>query len=497
MKHYSDSAFFNIVVPCLTDFDDGIRSLVLAVAATHREVLNQDPTSPSDTDNVKALERCNKGIRCLAKQPATISPEVLQTSSILLACWHMLQLDVTSATAYTHAAQNLCQMDDRTCSENRFSWSRNVAHPQAQQTYRHSTFAKIIESIVAKSAVEFPPSALSTPPANQPHRIDINTDILRHPITSPYDVLGALENLLPLVQQLTRNLSPNARLDPQPRLATDLTTRFATIHDILTAHKSSPATTSNPRMASALGTLTSAYHHLSISTACNLLSTSPMAWDAHTAAFAELVDFPERDLADEEGGSQGERDFVFLPFTGISTRVLFFAAVNCRDPGVRRQAVEVLLRHRRVEAAWDSWVAGNVARVVVELEEGKASEGGRVVSQAGDVKGEERAVVRGFENVESAEGGRNAEGAFMLLYWRATEVGSGREVLRRHRFVLPPDPLGMVMVGDKTVMLAYLNTLSGSTMQASKEKVGEDGSVVPMWYDGERVEMAIEEDVAE
>jgi hypothetical protein len=61
----------------------------------------------------------------------------------------------------------------------------------------------------------------------------------------------------------------------------------------------------------------------------------------------------------------------FSPTFELSPIVpLFIVALRCRDPGIRRRAIALLLSYRRREGVWDSFAAGMVALQCMRREEG-------------------------------------------------------------------------------------------------------------------------------
>ena len=82
-QQYSVGGFFNIMIPCLSNFNAGTRDLVLALVATQRSLLAPRGSSHSSA-NIHALERFNKALKHLPQRSATTPSEVLQASCILL-----------------------------------------------------------------------------------------------------------------------------------------------------------------------------------------------------------------------------------------------------------------------------------------------------------------------------------------------------------------------------------------------------------------------------
>ncbi|KAN0110587.1 hypothetical protein V8E51_006974 [Hyaloscypha variabilis] len=74
-------------------------------------------------------------------------------------------------------------------------------------------------------------------------------------------------------------------------------------------------------------------------------------------------------LSNEEAHHASVADDSIFSFEPGVIFTLFFTAIKCRHPMVRRQAVELLARSRHREGAWESIAAANVAAFVIGVEE--------------------------------------------------------------------------------------------------------------------------------
>jgi hypothetical protein len=129
VKAYSLSGFFNIVVPCLAAFDLGIRTLLLAIASMHRTFVAPRGENRRSSE-LEALERFNSALLQLSSRSNYASADILQTSSVLFACWHTLRLDSSAATGCIRVAQKLCRLDARQRFESRLISARNATDSQ-------------------------------------------------------------------------------------------------------------------------------------------------------------------------------------------------------------------------------------------------------------------------------------------------------------------------------------------------------------------------------
>lgn len=105
-------------------------------------------------------------------------------------------------------------------------------------------------------------------------------------------------------------------------------------------------------------------------------SSNAMHWDTQLALFKETLHHAR--VAVDTGAKGSEA--VFTLDMGIIPPV-FSVVMRCRDPVVRRHAIDILRRNTRQEAVWKSTLVARVAQRVVELEE----EGLGVVNTCDDV----------------------------------------------------------------------------------------------------------------
>lgn len=472
VREYSDSGFFNIVVPCLANFDIGIRNLVLAVACTHRNILSPKEVNGLSA-HIKALERCNKAIDILSRRSTTTPPEALQTSCILLTCWYMLRLDSKAAANCIRAAERLCRMDNSMWFNSRIVSARNATDPEAISNYRRSTFATIITGVVAKKRLETAAVSDCSTWIEGRNRLSLELNLssqeLRHPVRDIHDVLSSMEIISPFYHQLRVNIAHNAHIKRSSSLAQDLLAHVEKIATILTT-----TPRSSERIVLAVNILWYWITYYYIGLHCHVLSHSEMSWDMFTVEFGALIVRAERHLS--QGRSQGTSPYVFLPVE-IIIHPLWFITVHCRDPTIRRCAIALLLKHHHNEFGVDSWIAGHVGQELVHLEEGI-----RIVRSASDIHERDRILLRGF---------RYQDEQLYLLYLYATEVGEPEAAtLRRHPFSIPRDPHGVVESMKVDSDVSYLHSLVALLAQATPGSAPE-GRLVPIYYDNELIEIIL------
>ena len=110
-----------------------------------------------------------------------------------------------------------------------------------------------------------------------------------------------------------------------------------------------------------------------------------MGFDVHLPTFQKIINACQQTInAEREHMSSESRMTVSLDLGLIMP--LYFTAVRCRDPRIRRAALHLLASVARYEGIWLSWIAGQVAKAVIDLEEG----GLRMVQACVDIPMESR-----------------------------------------------------------------------------------------------------------
>ncbi|KAL3451193.1 sugar transporter [Aspergillus insuetus] len=168
--------------------------------------------------------------------------------------------------------------------------------------------------------------------------------------------------------------------------------------------------------------------HLQHTMACILLSTAgpgrEMEYDNYTAEFqrclalADDVAAAHKRTSSYRGSSsnnfESRQTPAFTPEIGI-VPVLYIIGVKCRHPLIRRNALNILRRHRIREAVWDSVVTARVVERVIQIEEGgEGREQERLVQSAANIPAGQRVQALSF--VVSAGGGGGGGGRADITY---------------------------------------------------------------------------------
>ena len=164
------------------------------------------------------------------------------------------------------------------------------------------------------------------------------------------------------------------------------------------------------------------YHITAVLLVSSGLSDLETSWDAKIASFGRLVDLVASLLRQTAHG-------VFSLELGICVP-LFVVAQKCRQPGIRRRAIALLLESDRKEGLWETVAAARVGERVMEVEEEGARRllgEGHVVREAEDVPEAVR-VVNIFSKAKLNE--RRVRIGFMTR-----PHGSGGEMVRTDEWI--------------------------------------------------------------
>lgn len=134
-----------------------------------------------------------------------------------------------------------------------------------------------------------------------------------------------------------------------------------------------------------------------------------------------------------EDGSQPKgpqaTDFPTTPKTQLCFSLgivdpLYEVCARCRDPALRRRALDLLARHPRQDCMWSSWSAYKFGKYLMNLEEERSSSPPLV---AGDISAEDRISEAWFDFSKFAASGDGSTGR--LMYKRVNTHHSPREAL--------------------------------------------------------------------
>ena len=158
------------------------------------------------------------------------------------------------------------------------------------------------------------------------------------------------------------------------------------------------------------------------------MSEGELGWDKFHTSFIAILDLAEAVL--EDGSQPKAEQAADLPKTQLCFSLgivdpLYEVCARCRDPALRRRALNLLARHPRQDCMWSSWSAWKVGNYIMNLEEERSSSPPLV---AGDISAEDRVSEAWFDFSKFAASGDNGS-IGRLMYKRINAHHSPREAL--------------------------------------------------------------------
>ncbi|GME35961.1 C6 zinc finger domain containing protein [Neofusicoccum parvum] len=301
----------------------------------------------------------NKAIQCLYQQNSGCpqSALVYLSTCLLFTCLEFLQGDTKAAMAHVVCGLNILHTFQKAFDE-----PLSSQHQPETQTIlddlvpifcRLSIFANLIgeptPTVHAKSAELEEQAPIRSISDARARLVDILNDAIRFVWSiTPRKYVGGITTT-EIIQQVRLEL----RLAKWWR-------QFAEFQ----AHiRQSAAAPTLPAIEAALTILHMHFQMGQIFTAV-LTSSRERDWDAHFAQFEQI-----NGLARALVAGRGDGPGAAFSFETEVASPLYLAAVKCRHPRIRREAVALLERSARREGVIDSRRAGRVARAIIKIEE--------------------------------------------------------------------------------------------------------------------------------
>lgn len=112
------------------------------------------------------------------------------------------------------------------------------------------------------------------------------------------------------------------------------------------------------------------HNQISIEVSTRHMSTEDqMFWDDYCPRYEQIIDLAKAVLAAEKTGSNQANRNASFSLDLVTIGPIFEIARRCRDPRIRRRAVDVMRSCHRREGMWDSELALLIIERVIEIEE--------------------------------------------------------------------------------------------------------------------------------
>lgn len=205
-------------------------------------------------------------------------------------------------------------------------------------------------------------------------------------------------------------------------------------------------------------------HHLVCEILSDIdLSEGELGWDKFHQSFKAIVDLAEAVLEDNSqlnSKQNGELPKTQLCFSLGVVDPLYEVCARCRDPVLRRRALDLLARYPRQECMWSSWSAWKVGKYLMNLEEEKSNSPPLMASEIG---AEDRVSAAWFDFSDHPGSGEESTGR--LMYKRMSSQQSPRMALNPGLFSQDID-FAPTMLGSHFLESHGAHTNGSSTMAA-------------------------------
>ena len=374
-----DQEFWTTLVPQLSHHDIAVKYAAISIASLVRQQDEPLPDSPNSSSS-SGSDRSNTALGYYSKSlNATMSSMIDSKSAqtalitcILFFCIEALQGHEKEALHTYHQGQKLL---DRTMAQSETAGAHNPVPV---------LIATKISPMFARLRVH---AALFGPPYNSDNGGYNTTPTTSEPFTS---ILAARTSLFDLTNELHDHIvhSTRGKWVGAPEVLQHLENRGAQLKSELDVwhfrftrsgflyfgasfdepHPSntaiSPATAVFNRIASTI--LTCHYAIIGIWLDC-ALSFPECTYDNYTSSFEHVIDLAAQVVYLTNAQNNGTPP-VFQFEIGVIPP-LYMAARKCRDPTLRRRAIELLRQAPKQEGLWDSAQMVVVAERIVEIEE--------------------------------------------------------------------------------------------------------------------------------
>ena len=362
LSGYFDGLFWNRLLLQLGQSEPTIRHAMIAVSSMYEQFeanAGKDPLLPAEEDRF-ALTSYNKAISSLARRLSsdTQSVHVPLVACVLFICLEFLRRDIDSAMTHMHSGFAILRSRTARLSQNK---TRKTTDEKGVEDIILAMFARlrILSGLFGRPA---PPMQVYEGP------IEEVSDLPLH--ISTFSEARSTLHARSAPCLIFIRICGEARYDVS--LAHEYYVKQATMKATLTQWKATfedwfSKRQSNSKEDHLAANLLRLHHSVTDTWLATCLRPNETSFDEYTDAFKEMVNLAASlvnapQAIPEEPNSHFSFEMGTVP-------PLYFIAVKCRHPAVRRRAIGLLLAAPRREGLWDSYRAGRVAERVMLREE--------------------------------------------------------------------------------------------------------------------------------
>ncbi|KAK5174928.1 uncharacterized protein LTR77_000064 [Saxophila tyrrhenica] len=399
---YFDSPFWQRMVLQAGRHEPAVRHAIAAIGALHEKLLTGsiNPQQTSDRHAISALEYCNKSIKLLVNPDRGSKPNLrlLLTSAVLFCCFEALQGHCEQAIIHATQGYSLLQQYAMDPENNRWDIG-SFAVELDQLTVLMRNLQRMSKGLMGKDYNMIPdPEAINAkrPTSfNSMQEARSGLELVLNQLTAFFLDMELDDNFYDLaVANAEKHLLFGPWLAAWEKAFSEYLARE---HD-----KLSPADRKAAMILKAHETVAEILSDVD-------LSLGELGWDAFTNKFAAIVNLAEAVLEDSKQADKSVIEarwktngalrvlrvlsngieyskqlltrllltigvFISAPSATLSFSLgivdpLYEVCARCRDPSLRRRALELLARHPRQECVWSSWSAWKVGKFLMRMEE--------------------------------------------------------------------------------------------------------------------------------
>ncbi|KAL3455311.1 hypothetical protein BJX64DRAFT_272634 [Aspergillus heterothallicus] len=408
---FYDSKLWSYLIPQLGEHEPSIRHAMTAIGAIHSRIQNRrlipekEPSIPSETF---VIEEYNKSIQGLTKSlaSANTSLDLVLTTCCLFVCLEMLQGNQKAALDHIEGGLRIIQKNEQFSSMN------------ARQTELYTELRSLFMRLNLQASFM---GRLLIPLKHS------STDIVRPgtPFTTLSQARSHLDQLMLKallfirsvgIMREARDPAEQAILEKeQEAFRLDFTSWRWSLDKLLQKHGDS--LTPSEICASLLLKI---YYYTSLFWTLSVLCRSEDAFDDFITDFESVVSHAEQIVQitsstcpEIPSSDTSSRDDHVFSLEGEIIGPLYYAACKCRDPFIRRRAINVLRHYSKREGMWDAKLCAAVANLVCEVEESQCIIPPSCAADIGS-------LVRVYEEVQPKEVKQNP--TLVMLYMKPDGV---------------------------------------------------------------------------
>lgn len=355
------SDFWDYLLPQLSNSEPAIRHAMAAVAAVHQQFVHTDRENKIIVDNSFVLQQYNKSIQQLVKDRSSLDSNQDLTLIIccLFICLEILRGNNSEALNHLEAGLKiLCGHGKVLISQKRPKLIADSSKVELELSHLFSRL-NIQMSFWGRPLYPFEPTDILDP--NDPLRRFVMFSTIQ-------DARHALNIIMAKALRFIRRTEGKCNSDEfiEEKMAhrRDLDDWLIAFENMM-QHPVKHVKTLDPRVPLIL----KIHHRISIIWLETCIINDIMSFDNHWDDFEAVISFASEvtvynsKLEDDPSSKFSLEMEIFPP--------VYFAAVTCRHPLLRRRAIDILSTYRRQECAWEPRERTKVAQLVLQIEEAR------------------------------------------------------------------------------------------------------------------------------